>query len=145
MKYLILIIFGFISISSTNGQPASRTEVLIKKLSKEKFEYMNAASIEKLKPMLDERLIYVHSNGMTESKEEMIANLIAEKWSVENVKLIGSPTVRVVKNDVAVLIGKGNYSVQTEGKKLEVDLYYTEVWVHYKKGWLLFSRHASKL
>jgi hypothetical protein len=47
----------------------NRTEELIKKISVEKNTYMNAASTDKLAALLDDRMVFVHSNGMTETKE----------------------------------------------------------------------------
>jgi hypothetical protein len=144
LRCILYVGWTILSFNTIYGQN-SRTEDLIKKLSKDKFEFMNAEKVDKLIPMLDDRLVFIHSNGMTESKTEMISNLKNNKWSIEKVKLIGNPTVRVIKNDVAVLIGKGNYLVNTADKKVDINLYYTEVWVHYKRGWLLFSRHATRI
>jgi hypothetical protein len=75
----------------------------------------------------------------------MIKNLKAGNWEIKKVKLKGEPKVRIFKNDIAILIGKGTFDVQTEGRDIEIDLYFTEVYSHYKKGWRLVSRHASKL
>ena len=70
---LFTIIFWSIYISSAQGNKS--TEALITKLSAEMKTFMNAESVNKLKPLLDERLVFIHSNGMTEGKEEMIQHL----------------------------------------------------------------------
>jgi hypothetical protein len=140
-KYFYLFLL-LTSMGSLFAQ--SRTESLVMELSKEKFKYLNKANLDKLKPMLDDRLIFVHSNGLTENKAEMIGNLEKEKWSVEKVTT-RDVTVRVFKNDVAILNGKGKFTVNSGGSKQDMDLAYTEVWVHYKKAWLLASRHANRL
>jgi hypothetical protein len=142
MRFVFIFILSIFSIY--NGLAQSRTENLILQLSQEKFKYFNKVDAQKLKALLDDRLIFVHSNGMTETKEEMIKNLENDKWSVDKV-MVKEANVRVFKNDVAILIGKGKFTVNTSSGKNDMELYYTEVWVHYKKSWLLSSRHANRI
>jgi hypothetical protein len=143
MKKIFLLILGIVFQIALFGQKSS-TEQLIIKLSKEKFSYMNANDTEKLKPLLDDRMVFIHSNGLTETKTEMLQNLKNGKWGIKSVKVSGAE-VRVFKNDVAILTGKGAFDVTTEGKPAELTLYYTEVWTHFKKGWVLVSRHANRM
>jgi Domain of unknown function (DUF4440) len=138
--FLIVICFSFSLVAQKN----SRSEDLIKKLSHEKNTFMNAVMTEKLLSYLDDRMVFIHSNGMTESKDEMIQNLKAGKWNIEKVEWKNS-SVRIFKNNVAILIGKGTFHVNSDGQHKDLDLYFTEVWTHYKKGWQLSSRHANKI
>ncbi len=136
------IFFLLLLISSTlTGQ--SKTEAVIKKLSAEKYTLMNPTTLDKLKTYLDDRMVFIHSNGMTETKTEMIQHLKQGKWALRSVDS-REVSVRVYKNNFAILIGKGMFHAMSEGKDMDVDLYYTEVWTHVKDGWLLASRHASK-
>ncbi len=145
MKLISTILLATFLFSFQSSAQPSRTETIIMELSKEKNTYMNASSVDKLLPLLDDRMVFIHSNGMTESKDEMAKNLKDGKWNIEKVSLKGQPSVRIFKNDTAILIGKGTFYVNSEGKKIEVDLYFTEVYTHYKKGWKLISRHANKI
>jgi ABC-type transporter MlaC component len=142
---LIRITILFVLTSVVAFSQGSRTEDLIRKLSKEKFSYMNAQNLEKLATFLDDRLVFVHSNGLTENKEELLKNLEKGKWDIVDVKTNGVPSVRVFKNDMAIVVGKGSFDIHAEGKSMTIELIYTEVWTHYKKGWKLVSRHANRL
>jgi hypothetical protein len=113
-------------------------------MSEKKFTYFNADHAHKLKDYLDDKLVFIHSNGMTESKEEMIKNLLDKKWGLEKVNITQSD-VRLLSKKVAVLIGKGIYFVKLEKEVIEMELYYTEVWTKYKSGWKLSSRHANRM
>jgi hypothetical protein len=135
------ILLSFICVSAF-GQ--SKTEELIMKLSKEKNTYLNPRSVDKIKPILDERLVFIHSNGLTETKAEMLKNLADAKYEVLSAD-INEMSVRVFKNDLAIVIGKGIFHSIAAGKKTDTELYFTEVWTHFKKGWQLVSRHASKI
>lgn len=122
----------------------SKTEQLVLKLSKEKNGYMNPGSLDKLKPILDERMIFIHSNGLTETKNEMIKNVTEGKWRLNKVD-IHEANARVYKNNIVIIIGKGSFYATTAGNDIVTELYYTEVWSHVTKGWVLTSRHASKI
>lgn len=144
MKKFYFISILILTVFTSFSQKESRTEELIKKLSVEKNLFMNAQSFDKLKPYLDDRLIFIHSNGMTENKSELLANLKNKKWEIESVDWKES-NVRVFKNHTAILIGKATYHVHLDEKHMDVDLYFTEVWTKFKKGWVLLSRHGSKI
>lgn len=142
----ILSFLLFLVCSITLAQNNSRTEQLVLKLSAEKNTYMNPSSIEKLKALLDDRMIFIHSNGLTETKDLMARDIMDGKWKIYSVD-IHEANVRVYKNNFAILIGKGTFKANnpSSGGDISTDLYYTEVWSHTTKGWLLTSRHASKI
>ena len=137
---IILLLSNFSIFAQTN----SRTEQLVLKLSAEKNTYMNPKSLDKLKAMLDDRVIFVHSNGRTETKDEMVKNIMDGVWILRNV-VIHDANVRVFKNNFAVLIGKGTFNATNAGTDTSTEIYYSEVWSHGAKGWLLASRHSQKI
>lgn len=143
-KLLTLILLIFTLAIAANAQKKSNTEQYITRLSEEKFMYMHPDSLEKLKPFLDERLVYIHSSGSTESKADMLKNITDGKWMLTDVK-VKTPKVRVFKSSTAILNAQGHFSVVGNGNKSEIDLLYTEVWAKYKEGWKLISRHASRI
>jgi anion-transporting ArsA/GET3 family ATPase len=145
IKLYLVFLFVFSFCSSSFAQLDSRTEELIKKLSNEKNTLMNSTSVNELKSYLDERLVYIHTNGMTENKSEILENLKKNKWSIDTV-VIKESNVRIFKNHTAILVGKGTFRFNLEEKKnMEIDIYFTEVWTKFKKGWVLLSRHGSKI
>lgn len=145
MKNILFFLLLF-ACTFSFAQNTSRTEQLVLKLSAEKNTYMNPSSLDKLKGMLDDRMIFIHSNGLTETKDLMLKDITEGKWKIYNVD-IREANVRVYKNNIAILIGKGTFKANnpSSGGDISTDLYYTEVWSHTTKGWLLTSRHASKI
>ncbi len=141
MKLQFFFVFILFSLSAFSQ---SRTEKLILEKFKEKFEYMNPKDIDKIASLLDDRLVYIHSNGNTESKTQLIQNVKSGKWKVKSVEF-RDMNVRVYKNNFAIVVGKGLFHVEVNGEPIDTDLYFTEFWTHVKEGWLLASRHASKI
>lgn len=105
---------------------------------------MNPTDINKITSLLDDRMIYIHSNGNTETKTQLIQNVKDGKWKVNSIDF-RDISVRIYKNNFAVVVGKGLFHVEVEGNAIATDLYFTEFWTHVKGGWLLASRHASKI
>ena len=54
-------------------------------------------------------------------------------------------TVRIFKNNTGIITGKGIFTVVINEKPVELNLYYTEVYIKKKTNWMLVSRHACKL
>lgn len=79
---------------------------------------------DSLESVLDDRLLFVHSNGWTENKQELIQDIKSGKLRYVNIDITES-TARLYTN-TAIVTGKGKYIVNN-GK------------------WLLTSRHANRL
>lgn len=145
MRKILILLFIHFSILGLMAQKKSNTEKYIIDLSKKKFAYMQPDSLSKLKSVLDDRMVYIHSSGMIEDKQSMVDNIAAGKWMIKKVD-IKKPVVRVFKSSMAILTAEGKFYLKSTGNTdLTMDLYYTEVWAKYKEGWKLISRHASKL
>lgn len=141
MKMLFHFVFLVLSFAAYSQ---SRTENVILERSREKFKYMNPRDIDQISSFLDDRMVYIHSNGNTETKSQLIQNVKEGKWKINTVEL-RDLNVRVYKNNFAILVGKGLFHVEVNGTPIDTDLYFTETWTHVKNGWLLASRHASKI
>jgi hypothetical protein len=126
---------------SATAQSTSEQSIL--ELSKNKFQWMVTKNYDSLERVLDERLQFVHSNGWTENKQEFIADIKSGKLLYNNIT-VTEAVVRVYSNS-AVINGRGKFSVKLEGKDMEFDLKYTEVYIHRQGKWLLASRHANRM
>lgn len=98
--------------------------------------------MDSLKNILHPDLLYIHSNGWTETKADLLSNLKNGKLQYHNVHIKESQ-VRVSGN-TAIVTGKGVFSVSLEGKQSEFPLYYTEVYVLDNGTNRLISRHACR-
>ena len=99
--------------------------------------------LDSLNSILDDRIQYVHSNGWVQTKKEISDDLRSGKLTMKKVT-VTEATARVYKGFV-IVNGKGIFNVLVEGKPVDINLLYTEVYAKRANGWLLVSRHANKL
>lgn len=144
MKTLIFLIFLLAGLPQLQSQSLSEQENTVLRMSEEKFNYFNPENIGKLGPFLHDRLVFIHSNGMTETKEQMFRNLRDGKWKLYKVD-VREASVRIFRKKTAIVVGKGTFHASNAGHDIDIDLYYTETWLLDKKQWRLASRHASRL
>ncbi len=144
MKSLIFLLFLLAGLPSLQAQTLSERENSVLRLSSEKFNYLNADNLGNLGPILHDRLVFIHSNGMTETKEQMFRNLRDGKWKLYKVDVLEA-SVRIFRKKTAIVVGKGTFHASNAGHDVDIDLYYTETWLLDKKQWRLASRHASRL
>jgi hypothetical protein len=145
MKQLFLFLFLFASASSfaQKTKEESATEKFVLKLHENKFRWMVNKQLDSLNAILDERVQYVHSNGWTENKKEIIEDIKSGKLTMTSVK-VSEATARVYKGFV-IVNGKGVFNVVMNGTPIDISLLYTEVYAKRQNGWLLVSRHANRL
>lgn len=137
--YIFIIIFLLFSV----GLYAQSSEQAVLDLSKKKFEWMTRLSYDSLESALDDRLLFVHSNGWTETKEEFIQDIKSGKLRYVEIN-VTEANARMYSG-TAIVTGKGNFKVLLDGNELVINLYYTEVYVWKNDKWLLASRHANRL
>lgn len=146
MKYFLCLVIGFsilgiVSAQKTNQESA--TEKFVLKLHEKKFNWMVNKRLDSLNAILDERIIYVHSNGWVQNKKEVIEDLKNGKLVMNRVT-IKEAAARVYKGFV-IINGKGDFNVIVDGNAVEVQLLYTEVYTKRGNGWLLVNRHANRI
>ncbi|HNR08589.1 MAG TPA: nuclear transport factor 2 family protein [Saprospiraceae bacterium] len=144
MKSLICLLLLLAGVAPLHAQALSEQENSVLRLSAEKFNYLNPENLDRLEPFLHDRLVFIHSNAMTETKEQMFRNLRDGKWKLRKVD-VREASVRIFRKKTAVVVGKGTFYASNAGHDIDIDLYYTETWVLDKKKWRLASRHASRL
>ena len=107
------------------------------------FKSAITSAYDSLQMVLEKQLVYIHSNGWVESKAEVIADLKSGKLNYLKVN-VTEAKARIYKN-TAIVNGKGVFNVMLEGKPVEINLLYTEVYINKKNNWQLASRHANKM
>ncbi len=121
----------------------SKTERYILNLSKQKFVWLIEKQRDSLDLLLDDRLMYIHSNGWTQSKVEVFDDMQSGKLVYKQVD-IDATQVRLYGN-TAIVTGTGRFQGSREDKEFDLPLSYTEVYVKQGKRWLLVSRHSNRL
>ena len=138
MKFLyLLLIVPSLSFSQ------EKVEKHILHLSDKKFTWLINKQLDSLENLLDDNLMYIHSNGWIETKQEVLDNLRLGKLVYTGVK-IEDAQVRMYKG-AALVTGKGRFSGVNNGNAFDLNLLYTEVYVLNKKKWKLASRHANRM
>lgn len=122
---------------------AQTNEQAVLDLSKRKFGWMIQMKYDSLQAALDDRLMFVHSNGWVESKQEFIQDIKSGKLRYTNIQILEA-SARIYPS-TAIVTGKGKFTVTLEGNNLELTLSYTEVYVQKDGKWLLASRHANRM
>ncbi|MBS4064623.1 MAG: nuclear transport factor 2 family protein [Chitinophagaceae bacterium] len=147
MRLIISVCFLLVSILSIGQKKSindeSATEQFVLRLHEKKFQWMVKKQLDSLSNMLDERAVYVHSNGWQQNKKEVTEDLKNGKLIMNSV-IVTEAKARVYKGAV-IINGKGKFDVVVDGKAVVLDLLYTEVYVRKKEGWLLVSRHANRI
>jgi hypothetical protein len=143
MKKNLLVLFFLISLPFFSQTKKDRIAHHIIALHQKKFDFMISKQFDSLSLILDADLKYIHSNGWVESKEDLLANLKSDKLVYKQVLV--SETKVTLTNHVAIVSGKGLFSVILENVKIEIPLMYSEIYVKKRGKWLLLHRHANKL
>ena len=143
MKKNLLVLFLLLSLPFFSQTKKDKIADHIIALHQKKFDFMISKQFDSLSLILDADLKYIHSNGWVESKEDLLANLKSDKLVYEKVTV--SETKVTLTNHVAIVSGKGLFSVILENQTIEIQLMYSEIYVKKRGKWLLLHRHANKL
>lgn len=143
MKKHLLVLFLLISLPFFSQTKKDKIAHHIIALHQKKFDLMISKQFDSLSLILDADLKYIHSNGWVESKEDLLTNLKSDKLVYKKVTV--SETKVTLTNHVAIVSGKGLFSVILENVKIEIPLMYSEIYVKKRGKWLLLHRHANKL
>ena len=138
-KYIVVISFLLMYVEVQ----AQSAEQKILDLSKKKFGLMIRMQYDSLQAILDDRLMFIHSSGWTETKQELIEDMKSGKLRYKDIQ-IAEASARIYPS-VAIVTGKGKFSVTLDENALELDLCYTEVYIQRNGKWLLASRHSNRL
>ena len=114
----------------------------IEQLSKLKFEYMIQKNTVGLDKLLHKDLNYIHSNGWVENKIDLLKNIKNEELIYH--KVIPLETKVLIKKNMAIITGKGEFEVTYQKQRFTIILLYTETYLKSNHKWLLINRHACK-
>jgi Domain of unknown function (DUF4440) len=132
-----------LSLNGFNVIAQSADELAILKLSQDKYNYMLQRDSIAFKNTLHPNLQYIHSSGKIDTKESLAAT-VTKGTTIYKILEIFDAQSRSFKNTI-IITGKLHYSAESKGDVKTYDLLFTEVYVKFKKQWLLVSRHASKI
>jgi uncharacterized protein (TIGR02246 family) len=102
-----------------------------------------AADTAALAAMMADDLTYTHSSAVTETKAEFLEALKNGKYVYREIKP-GERRVRVW-GDAATVSGPCHVVIEPGGKRTELDLYFTELYVKQGGRWRMALWHSTRL
>ena len=102
-----------------------------------------AGDLVALSAMMMDDLTYTHSSGVEESKAQFLEGLKSGKYVYREI----TPRDRRVRvhGDAAVVSGPCHVVIEPGGKRTELDLYFTELYVKEAGQWRMALWHSTRL
>ncbi len=109
----------------------------------ERYKAMENRDLATLSRYLGDDLIYTHSSALVDSKDSYVESLRSGKVVYKQTR---RSDLRVSPYGcTAVLTGRGDFSVIVDGKDIEVQLRFTNVWVKNPEGWQMVAWEATRI
>ena len=96
-----------------------------------------------LKSVLHDKLVYGHSNGWIEKKQEVINDLFNGTLTYKKLQQYGSEIV--FEGNIACVRNNPDIEVLMNGNTIKLKLHVLQVWIKTKKNWQLLSRQSTKI
>ena len=141
-KFLILLLVCFSGVVAT-AQKGKDTKIedKVQALNKAIFVQKDSLALENL---LGKEIIYCHSGGKVESRQEMIKNALANASTYSDVKTEVTNVVSEKKLIVVRHIITATENLK-DGKTSPLKLGVLQTWTKEGKDWKLIGRQAVKL
>ena len=142
LRSTCLIAYLIGSQQITFGQTAIMPPVLVAEQAR--FGTMTAADTAALRKLLHPDLLYIHSNGLEESAEDLVSSVAAGKIVYESFEPQHSPQLHVF-GETALVDGLVRVRGKYQGEAFAVDLRYTSVYRKVEGSWLLIRWQSLKV
>ncbi len=101
------------------------------------------ADVAVLAAMMTDDLTYTHSSGVTETKAEFLEGVKNGRYVYRSIE---SKDRRVrLHDDAAIVSGSAHIVIEPGGKRTEIDLYYTELYVKQGGAWRMALWQSTRL
>ena len=140
MRQTFLFILLFATVA---GVSQTQKQLKFEAIERQRFEAMTTKNDAILENMLSDQLTYIHSNGLTENKQQHLDNIRSGKLNYRTML----PEEIKVKNfrKSAVITGIVNVTGVLNEKEFAVRLRYLDVYVKEKGKWRLAAWQSQKL
>jgi hypothetical protein len=144
MKNIHILVFHFMLIilgCSTSEQKQMETEVLA--FEKARFEATRTSDTVRLRAMLADELIWVHSSGKRQGKEEYLYDLSSGSSRYKNITIEASK-VRQFGN-IAITNGIARYEGISHRDTFDVRAFHTAVYRFQNGHWQVINWQTTKV
>ena len=143
MTRLILPLLPLALLAGCQTLPVEPNLTEVEALERARFQAWVKADTAAMQPMLADDLLYCHSSGLCETKEQIVASIASRRTVYRKMDIV-SLKPRAVGG--AVLInGKADVTVDQDGKPLQFQMVYTDVYVKRDGRWQLVSWQSTRL
>ena len=143
---LFLISFGVAPVlaQEPDGKPPkmSAAEEAIHITQSRRFEAMMRGEAKLLDKLLDDDLTYTHSDGIVDTKTDLIESLKTGHIRYDSIEP-DDMRVRVYR-ETAVVTGQAHMKARLQGQPLDFRIRFTEVYVKRGKQWLLVVWQSTR-
>lgn len=140
--YLFFLLLAATAFSQAKNTKAD-SEESIKQLEKRRYDLMIKKDMAGLRELLADDLVYTHSSGVTENKEQYIQGIMSGK-SVYYAVEPEETQVRLYGN-TAILNGIARIDTELNGQKTTLRLRYTDVYVKRNGKWQFVTWQSLRM
>jgi uncharacterized protein (TIGR02246 family) len=109
-------------------------EQRIRQLDQSKRAAMVHGDLETLEALLDESIVWVHSSGLAETKDDVLRSIGSGAINYLSID-VSSEEYRHLGPDVAMLTGVATLTALVNDNPLEIKARYTIIWSRTDHGW----------
>jgi hypothetical protein len=113
-------------------------------IDRQRYDLMIAKDTANLSAMMAPSLVYIHSNGMVDTKQSLLES-IGTKTLIHKSITTSEDNVRIYKKRFAIITGKAVYDINYHNEDMNLKFVYTNVYYKLKGRWILVSRQTSPL
>jgi|GEM_PF-1324501 len=124
---LVLLAFFALCASLLPAAPAEATQRSLKEAEARRFRAMVTNDLEALKLILDDELVYTHTNGRIDDKESFLANLESGAVRYRKIELRGMDSV-FWAGEAGMVTGKAILHVEAGERQLTLPVRFTSVY-----------------
>ena len=118
-------------------------QTAIEKLEQKRTKAQIQQNVELLADCLDETMVYIHTNGMTEDKKGHLEAIGTKKYELQQFDIF--PKTYHKHKRMCVVYGDAHVKVLYKGTNIVFDSKYTAVYVKRRSGWKLASWQNTKV
>ena len=143
---LFRFIFWIVFLTSFATQAIAQADPapLMLRAEQSRFGAMTTADTAALRGMLHPDLLYIHSNGLEESAEDLVSSVAARDIIYQSFEPQQAPRVQTF-GKTALVDGLVRVSGRYRGDAFAVDLRYTSVYRKVDGRWLLIRWQSTKV
>jgi len=130
---------GAAGLATASGPAESE----VAQIEQQRFAAMQAADIATLDRLLSADLTYTHSSGKLETKQEFLGGIRSGALKYRTVAPEGL-SVRVYES-AAVVTGRCHFQVEADGRQLDLQVRFTDVYVKRDGAWQLVAWQSTRL